>query len=310
MQPRRKTLYRLFGSGCVLAGLAVYNWFPVDPPAQAPASPAPSVSAHIPAPSTERARTDSSGAVSIVSPAAPAELEQQWMALQSAADSSDRRRRMHALIKELAIKDPTLARSLALKVEESGLRRELVEIAVSGWASIDFEAAVKWAREQSVLPEDHAHAAIINGASNRPDLIVAFSRQLSGEQPERRKEIGGYLIRALGRSGRHETAAAFALEGTGDQFSDWIVAAYTTWGYKDPETAVLHAIGLNEPRKRLHAFRAAASGWAQSDPRGLMESARTFPEGPEKSFAMTVGLRHWVEQDAAAVARWVASNQR
>jgi hypothetical protein len=217
---------------------------------------------------------------------------------------------MLAMIEELVARDPALARKFALGEKDPETQARLLEVMMRGWAQFDFDGAARWAREQTGLAKERMLASLFIGASERPDVIIAFARTLSREEPGQAKEIGACLIHALGKAGNHQSAAAFAAEGASDAYNDWLVSAYSRWGYENPETAVLNAIALTDPGKRTHAFRAAATGWARTDPQALLESAKTFPEGPEKTFSLTVGLREWVEQDAAAVARWVASNQR
>ncbi|MGP1667326.1 MAG: hypothetical protein ACTS5I_15755 [Rhodanobacter sp.] len=238
------------------------------------------------------------------------EDEEKWRRLCAEPDSPGRRDRMAATIEVLVKRDPAMARSFALRETDPELRAHLLDVMMRRWAQYDFAAAARWARSQSGLTKERMLVALFIGGSESPETIIAFARTISREEPGQAKDVGSYLIQALGRAGNHESAADYAAEGDGETHDDWLVSAYSRWGYQNPETAVLHAIGLADPQKRQHAFRAAATGWAQTDPQALLESARTFPDGPEKTFSMTVALREWAEQDAAAVARWVSNNQR
>ena len=94
-----------------------------------------------------------------------------------------------------------------------------------------------------------------------------------------------------------------------DARTDLLTAAYGYWAKQQPERAIYAALKLDDPAKQDAAFQAVVGGWARIDPKQLTATAIQFPEGHDRTLALTTGLRSWIEKDPAAAADWMAQHK-
>jgi hypothetical protein len=180
-----------------------------------------------------------------------------------------------------------------------------LQAALRDWAARDLEAAAEWALAQSAIHHDLALSAVIQGGAIAPDRLAVFVRQLSERFPERAPDYGSYFIAALSQVAAHEKAADFAVGGDENVAVNWLTAAYSAWGVREPDRALEHLAKIPDASRRSAAFQAAVSGWARTAPAELVALAE-YLSGPEQRFALLVGMHAWIERDPTAAAAWIA----
>lgn len=296
---------------CAPVALAAITFLAVARFLPAPASPRQTASRE---PSVASPRVDDhsllpSGHTDAVLPSPPADPAlEQWQQLSRQAgpdsDSATRKQAMCAALEELATRDPGKALSLALGQTDEAFRSDLLQAVLRGWAATDTDAAANWAQAQSHLEKGQAMSAVFHGAAKRPDEALRLGQRLSSEDPENAASYGGYLVFALGRAEKFETAATVALAAPAEFRTDLLTNAYNAWGERQPKLALAAAATLPDPDMQRTAFQATVGGWAKANPRELTEVAVNLPEGPDRTLALTTGLRQWIDQDPASAAEW------
>lgn len=225
-----------------------------------------------------------------------------------AADAMDRKSGIIRALQALAARDPQGALISALNETDEELRTELFQAVLRGWAGVDVEAAGDWARSQDFVDHGLAMAAVFNGAARQPSEAVRYARMISREDPQRTRDYGVYLIFALGQTGHHEKAVAYAVEGTPALAVEWVNAAYNRWGQRNPKHALASAVKTDAALRHI-AFCAVISGWAQANPQALASHAMHFPAGAEKDYSLIVALRSWIGRDPGAAADWIEAHR-
>ncbi len=238
-------------------------------------------------------------------PSASANRDAHWKALAARPGNPARNQEMAAAIEELAASNPERALALAQGETNLPLRKDLLNAALRGWASVHPEAAGQWALAQPVAGREAAVAAILSGAAHDPELATQTALSLSQKDPERAGEYGANLIAALGGVGEFDRAAHFASSAPAEYRAGWLTAAYSSWGQYQPQNAAAAAAGLPDPEARQAALQAAYAGWSLADPKGLAEQAVNLPAGPDKTFTLTEALRNWAVNDPKASAEWM-----
>lgn len=193
----------------------------------------------------------------------------------------------------------------ALREADESRRMAQLQAALRAWAATDLDVAVEWALAQSALHHDLALSTVIQGGANDPDRLTGLVGQLSARFPERAPDYGSYLIAALSRAHAHEQAAAFAATADAAIAPGWLTAAYSSWGRREPDRALMHLAQIPDGARRVAAFQAVISGWARTAPAELMAVAERM-SGPEQRFALLTGMHAWIERDPAAAAAWIA----
>jgi hypothetical protein len=212
------------------------------------------------------------------------------------------------ILREMAARDPESALAAALKETREDARSDLLQAVLRGWAANDVEAAGDWARSQQFIDRGLAMAAVFNGAVAQPAEAIRYATMISGEEPDRARDYGMYLIFGLGQAGLHEKAASFA-SGTDPALAgEWVNAAYNQWAKKDPERALASAVKTPAATKTA-AFYATIAGWAQTNPRALVAHAVNFPKGAERNYSLTVALRAWISRDPGAAGDWIEAHR-
>lgn len=233
---------------------------------------------------------------------------EQWQRLSRQAgpdsDSAARKNAMCTALEDFAARDPNRALPLALEHSDSNFRSDLLQAVLRGWAGTDANAAADWALAQSHLEQGQAMAAVFNGAIKQPDKAARLGERLSAENPENAASYGGYLIFALGRVEKFETAANIAATAAAEFRTDLLTIAYHAWGQRQPKLALAAAAALTDPEMQRAAFQATVGGWARANPQELTEVAMNLPAGPDRKLALTTALRQWIDQDPAAAAEW------
>jgi hypothetical protein len=211
-------------------------------------------------------------------------------------------------LEALAAHDPAKALALALGEADTAVRDERLQSVLRGWATTAPDSAAAWALAQSFFDQGLAMAAVFNGANHNPEAAVSLAQRLSSAHPENAGSYGSYLIFGLAQVGEYERAAAFAAKSSAEIQTDLLTAAYACWAKQQPERAVFAALNLDEPASQNAAFQAAVGGWARVNPQQLTATANQFPEGDDRTLALTTGLRSWIEKDPGTAADWISQH--
>lgn len=62
---------------------------------------------------------------------------------------------------------------------------------------------------------------------------------------------------------------------------------------------------LKDTDCRFTALQSALHVWSEADPQALAEKARGFSAGPERTFALALALRAWLEKDLDTAWAWI-----
>ena len=206
-------------------------------------------------------------------------------------------------------KEPPADLIAACGEENEERRSERIQSALRTWAATDVEAAGAWARRQTYLARAVALAAVVNGAAaGDAEAAERFVAKLTEAESDQAAEYGAFLIFALGETGDHARAAAWA--GRGEELRiDWFQIAYGRWARQDPAAAWRAAGLLENPDHRQAAAYATLGMWARERPRELAETAARFPAGPEKNFALVAAVRAWAEREPQTAAEWMLAHR-
>lgn len=231
-----------------------------------------------------------------------------WTMLLGEARSAERDRKLCDLLEGVAARDAERALSFALQESDFGLRSELLQACLRGWASTDVESAGTWARSQRYLDWGLAMAAVFQGAAVHPEEAIRYAKHLSHHDPAHARNYGSYIVFALGRIRNHEEAARFAATTPSAFTVDRLNAAYANWGRSEPERALTSAMEQADDLVRRTALYAVISAWSQCEPRALASFALQLPAGPEKDYAVITALRSWLALDPAATDEWISAH--
>ena len=212
-------------------------------------------------------------------------------------------------LETLAEQDPSRALTLVSAEPDIDRYESLLQAVLRGWARTAPDAAANWALAQIRLDQGRAMAAIFNGANNNPANAVLLAQRLSTQHPEEAGSYGSYLIFSLAHVGQFELAANYAATSPDDIRTNLLAGAYTYWARQQPEQALHAATELTDPAKQDTAFHAVISGWSSLNPQTLTNAAYQFPEGLDRTVALTAGLRSWLEKDPAAAGEWMAQHK-
>ncbi|HYC71602.1 MAG TPA: hypothetical protein VEB66_10375 [Opitutaceae bacterium] len=200
---------------------------------------------------------------------------------------------------------PQLLMTAAARPASDPERPDVVLQLLRRWSASDAAAAAGWALDQEAVPLDLALAALFDGLAARPPEAVALARALAGLYPELAPDLGSHVVAALGRAGAHEAAAGFAAAQDEPAAAGWTTTAYFEWGRADPHRALPALDGVANADRRHAAFQALVSGWAKTDPQGLLDAYPGFPPGWDQRFAVVTGLRALIQRDPDAAAAWI-----
>ena len=208
-------------------------------------------------------------------------------------------------LEELAAGDPASALDSALANADENLRQALLSAVLRGWAQVDMDAAGAWALSQRSFDRRVAFAALFSGAVNQPDEALRFAREIVRTHGADAGPSSDALIAVLCLSGEYEQAGRFATEAPITRALDQLSTVYRQWATQAPEPAWVSAMALPDRGLRLAAMETAVHVWAQTDPNALAEKARQSAPGPERTMALTMALRAWLEQDLEAASAWL-----
>ena len=87
-----------------------------------------------------------------------------------------------------------------------------------------------------------------------------------------------------------------------------INARFYEWAQNEPEDALVAATHIEHPVTRQLAIQSALAGWACKAPSTLAETALSFPDGVEKTAALTQAFRVWMLEDPKLAGDWLQAH--
>jgi hypothetical protein len=210
-----------------------------------------------------------------------------------------------ATIGDLARRDPAAALSAALEQTDENVRRKLLALALCGWAQADLAAAGNWLLTHSHLDRTEAWRALFKGGICQPDEAVRFTREIAHTHPEEGDALEDALLNAFCGAGAYDQAAAFAAASRDEHSVYRLGDVYLRWSEQAPESAWHSALELKNSGTRFTALEKTIYSWSRLDPRALAEKARQTSAGPERTLALTMALRTWLDQDLDAASAWL-----
>lgn len=239
-------------------------------------------------PITEKATDAAHAAI-----APPAVIQSGVALADEAATPSDYARMLAALSRE----------------PDSSERTHAVLEALHSWAHSDSDAAATWICAQPNLDHAEVLTELFAMSEVTPRDAVALADRLVQADPATARDCGYGLIFGLNRRGEFSFSSDYATAAPVAVRRDLVIAAYHDWGLRQPEQAMLAATRVADPAARQFALQSVLSGWARSHPEELAETALAFPEGDEKSAALTKALRAWMIKDPGQAGDWILTHQ-
>ena len=233
---------------------------------------------------------------------------QTWEELSAQPRTPAGEAELAALIEKLAEQDPQRALALATAQTNLRLRAALLRAALKGWGKTQPEAAVEWARTQTVMDSAQAISALLQGTVQDPDKAVSVTSALIQNDASRADEFGGDLISALTEAGQFERAATFAATGPVNCREGWLLPAYSRWAEFQPQAAMANAMQITDAGVREEAMNAIVVGWSPSDPKGMLEYAQNHLSAGLQSTALQNAIGFLADSDPAAAATWINQN--
>lgn len=231
--------------------------------------------------------------------------ESRWAEAFGSANTPARNRKLIALINELAKTHPQQALALARGVDDWRLRDLLRNAALSGWASVDPDAAGDWALAVGEDERRSAIESVMHGAAANPAAAVRLALRLCAADPERGGDYGHYTIAGLVESGDFANAVRFGQEIGPDKYPFLLKSAFFQWARNEPSQALAALDNIADPITRGKAYGEVIGGWAWSDPKGLAAYALTLPADSGRAEAIAEALPRWVEKDPNAAMDWM-----
>jgi hypothetical protein len=243
-----------------------------------------------------------------------AEGGKRFETLSAEPASAARNEALAATLKGLAASEPERALAIAASQKNRLLRQDLIQAALSGWASVAPGAAADWAFSLSdqAKRSEAMETVFKSSAATHPDEAVTLGRALVRKDPGGATGYGCSLVEALCASGRFEMAAGFASDPDAlDSVGRSILRAktYSAWATMEPENAARAAAALNDSGERSEAMNAALGGWSQVDPEGAVQFVSRLGAGSERIQMMGQALHQWAEIDSTAATEWVRKNE-
>ena len=202
------------------------------------------------------------------------------------------------------MRDPAAALAEALAPANQDMRRSLLAAALRGWARVNLVAAGNWAQSQTWLEPNEAFAAVFSGAVSHPEEAMQYARELGRTYTMETGSCGDALVTALCDAGKYEQASQFGAEDATAPTAR-MTTIYRRWAQRSPESAWSSALALNDGVVRIAALEGAVHIWSQIDPQAVAELARQLPVGPERTMALTMVLRAWLDEDLDGAAAWL-----
>lgn len=232
----------------------------------------------------------------------------RWFQLIARPPTPARDNELMAALSQLAVQNPLRAIALASAQTNRRFRAQLLDAVFQAWGQTDPNAAADWILSQPAdsLDPDPAIAAVLKGAVQNPSDAIKLVQRLNGQNPGQAREYGDALIYALAQNGSFQYAADFAANSDGQLRTEWLAAAYGSWGNYQPQTAALSALVLPDAEARAGALDAVFDGWGQIDPQGLANFAvNDLPAGNQKTHALSDALVLWAGENPDATAAWI-----
>lgn len=299
---------KLLWVGCVLAlGIALALWRIADQSPKLRDGP----SAREPAPAVPAATSPT--ASRMISPE-PGQTQMAtrddffakgWQQLSTAARGAERDALRLAFLEELATSDPQRAIAFALAETDEAGRIQLLLAIMRGWGTVAPEAALPWARSQSLLDRGLATSAVLQGTASDTTRARHFVISLSAAEPEHAEEYSRCLVAALSQRGQFNQAVAFAAAPPTNYLTDLLTDAYARWTQIDPRAAIASARSLDEEAKREEATSAVLSRWASNDPAAAADAALELESSSVRAVAISIALRVWADKNPAAARAWI-----
>jgi len=210
--------------------------------------------------------------------------------------------------------DPTKA--LAYMAEIGGPGTAFGNASVlSGWASRDPEAAMKWFKEQNTEGWDRNIQArgLIDGVA-QANLPAATRLAIAETDPDLQRQFIEVVARQQALTGGIEATRNWvenlAKAGVG---SEAVTAAADElagqWADKDPKAAAAWAAKLSDPEASRSALQTAYREWGQSDPTAASEYLNQIPASPARDGAVQAFAQTVVREDPEAAAAWASTIQ-
>jgi hypothetical protein len=265
----------------------------------APASAASRVSA------TAAPRVDASPKTSVVAQSWDQRWSQWLLRLGTAGNDAELATEFEALI----VADPARALAAALRETDAARRTSLIQAILLLWAETDPTAAAAKARALPDAERAVGVAAVLAGASGRPDVAVRLAVEFCRDDPALASGHGYALIAALGRTGEFRAAIRFALgeesAADGEDRNKWLKAAFAQWAAQNPTAAMAAIQELPGAGSRFEALESIAANRVHTDPAGLAATLRHLPPGPERSLVLGQALHVWANSDPKTAADWL-----
>jgi hypothetical protein len=228
-----------------------------------------------------------------------------WTHTNAKIISSNETAQTRPPLAKISATEPLRPLAAALAETDPARRDESLEASLREWASVDPDAAADWAQSQNVLERGRALATVFRGASRQPAAAVQLAQRLTAQDPAEARSYGNALIFALSQRGDFKLGADFAAEAAEDSRTDLLTLAYQQWAQHSPHDALTAARELADSAAQTAAWQSAVSGWAMTNPQQLALVAIKLPRGEERAFALTAGVRSWIERDPASAAAWI-----
>jgi hypothetical protein len=209
----------------------------------------------------------------------------------------------------LIMGDPARALASARRETDFTRRTSLLQAILLLWADTDPGAAAAQARALPDAERAIGVAAVLAGASDRPDMAVRLATEFCRDDPALASEHGYALIAALGRTGEFRAAIRFAVGDEtavdGEDRNKWLKAAFAQWSAQNPAAAMTAIQELSGSGNSFEALEAVAASRVRTDPIGLAETLRQQPTGADRNLVLGQTLRTWVNNDPKTAADWL-----
>lgn len=234
--------------------------------------------------------------------------------VREAGDGPANFREMALLTYAWGAMDPTKA--LAYVGETGGPATAFGTASVlSGWASRDPDAAMKWFKEQNTEGWDRNIQArgLIDGMA-QANLPAATRLAIAETDPDLQRQFIEVVARQQALAGGIEATRNWvenlAKAGVG---SEAVASAANQlagqWADKDPKAAAAWAAKLSDPEASRTALQTTYREWGQSDPTAASEYLNQIPASPARDGAVQAFAQTVVREDPAAAAAWASTIQ-
>jgi hypothetical protein len=254
------------------------------PGESAPATPAPIVTAAMPAPEPMPPPVAREPTVEEIAAHTASDAAEAVHHAGEIADDDERAAALHECLPQWLRADPAAARAWLLETGRT-FSPEVILSLVRDTAPLAPELALALAESLPAGQRSAATAEIFEAWSTLdPAQAAARARFLAGSRRDPREVAGAETT-------DRETAAAHLAR---------------QWADRAPQAAQAWALTLPDPAQRRAALDALFTTWAEAEPATAAEAARTLPERePGRIRLIDRVLTHWAASDPAAALDWL-----